>query len=220
MEPDAPRTCPYCAMPISTVTRSCPHCNEAIASGVRARMEGGLLVVVKHATFPMTRCLFCAGHDHVQPWAKKFVFAPSWISIVALVACLCTRGIGLIVMFIVYLVMRKTQWLTLPRCGPCRDRQTTAAMGGWLSAGGAVIGLPAGMWALGRLSGVHDGEFYGILGGLLAALVLLLVIQNVWINRRTVICKQIDDECVRLRVPNPELTVEALSEMSEHRRYA
>lgn len=200
-------------MSVPPVARFCPHCNEALAGPVDARMEGEFLFVGRQAAFPMTHCLFCAGRDHVQPWSKNLLFVPPWLNAVALVACLCTRGIGLLVVFLIYFFVRKTCRLVLPRCGPCRDRQGTALIGGWLAAGGAVVVLPAACFSLGRASGVRDGEFFGILGGLLAALVLLLVIQYTWINRRTVGCVGIDDSRVRLRVPNPELTRDALVEL-------
>jgi hypothetical protein len=98
----------------------------------------------------------------------------------------------------------------VPRCGPCRDRQVTALTGAWLSAGGALVGLPAALWFLGSVSGFYSGEYYGALFGLLAALVLLLLIQNLWINRRTVVCKEINDGGMQLRVPHPPLTRDAL----------
>jgi hypothetical protein len=160
---------------------------ELIPEARRVAQSGREATIPADISLPATRCLFCAGRDHVLAWEAVHAgpfFRPG------------VRREGLLVLYLVcpfvwvfllplamlsYFGTRPVLRLTLPRCGPCGDRSTTARIVG--TAATVLLGLlvPAGAWGLGTWSG-------GI---------------------------EVSERSVTLIVPNAAATSEALAAMAE-----
>jgi hypothetical protein len=181
------------------------------------------MVVPRGTRLPPTRCLFCGGREYIRAWNVEFMWTPGRVqALILVIICMLIiapllpllAGLGLIsAPWISWAFLSKAR-LTLPRCEPCRERQETAVFGGVMGGCGVLAGLPV---AFGLLGGVTMGVsemVQGAVGGAVAGLVLMLLIQGVWMRRRIVRCRRIDDATVELRVPDPNLTREALAGMS------
>jgi hypothetical protein len=211
-----PRPCPSCQRPIDQAWVACPYCaldlstGRPIPAGPPVLWEG---VVPRGASFPAWPCLFCAGREHVKVWEKDFTNFEmgSIILLVVVAAALC---LPLIVLPLVMLGLRKVQRVTVPRCEPCRDRMTTAKIGGEVASGAAVLLLPAGLGGLAYLTMGMDRIWLGALGGLAAACLVVALVRLKWIARRVAGVKRIAAEAVTLRVPDPAATREALRQMT------
>lgn len=95
-----------------------------------------------------------------------------------------------------------------PRCGPCADRMTTATMGTWIAGGFAALALPiAGWFAVERELGVFVG--------LVVALIVNALLRGLCLNRAVPYGLGFDERTLKMRVPSPALTREALALMRD-----
>lgn len=218
--PDGTRPCPSCGEWFDMTRWECPRCEHRVAAiarpfwpAERVRWERDVMIVPGGTELPPVRCLFCGGREHIMAWTKEFVWMHPALSALLLLV-VCFGVIGIIIAAVVYYTARKTLKVTLPRCEPCRDRQTTASTAGVLGGAGAVILLPLVFGVAGNYAIGGDAAYWMALGGAVAGLVVLLVVHSTWVRRRTVTVRRIDEMGAHLRVPYPHITREALEAMA------
>lgn len=195
---------------------------EPFPEARRVAQVGRELTIPVDVSLPLTRCLFCAGRDHALAWKAShaspfFQRGGVRISIGFMVMFLLCPFIILMVFplaLFTYFTSRPTRWLTLPRCGPCADRSTTARVVGTTATFLLGVGVPAGGAALGHWSGGADQVWLGVLLGVPLAGVATTAVRRLWIDPRMIRCVEVEERTVTLIVPNAEATAEALAEMA------
>jgi hypothetical protein len=204
--------CPSCGEFLNSADEVCTRCPPGGIETVH--WEGDLVVIPSSAVFSTRICLFCAGREHVKVWDKESKTPEPWtlvvLGILALFLC------PLMIIAVIVYAVRKNYRFRLPRCEPCRDRMSSACHGSIISATAAFVFLPIGSAIAGGFAADSPiGVLLGGAGGLVAAFILLWVVQVQWIFKRAVTVKRADADAVVLRLPDPEATREALRAMKE-----
>lgn len=189
----------------------------------RVAQNGRVLTIPADIALPATRCLFCAGREHVVEWegahaAPVLPSSPGKFLRLLVVYLLCPIA-GLFIIPLALLAgiaSRPVRRLKLPRCGPCADRHATARLVGAASA--FVLGalIPIGSGALAYWTGTMSPGFAVYLGVPGAACAIAAVL-TLWVNPRMIRCVDVDERTVTLIVPNAAATAEALTALAEER---